>query len=171
MNIRNIIGNTLSKLYIRLEESAVIMVVQKAFDYFTKVSAKFTGNVDFTDATVTGIGAEYYYFKALIEQTGVNDPTFVVVFENTFPSPSQFSLTYSDVGSYVLTNDIYNFSEASVTASIIIQHPLGTYPENAATIRLDDNARIHSFNSSLNLANGILKPALVEIKYYPSLAS
>lgn len=52
MNIRQLIGGTLSKLYIKAEELILINTLQKVFDYFTKSYAKFTGTVDLTDANV-----------------------------------------------------------------------------------------------------------------------
>lgn len=87
MNIRSILGNTLSKLYIKAEELYIMNTLQKVFDYFTKNQATFTGNVDFTNATVAGLasGSSYKVYAALLTQTGTSAPTAVIL-ENTLPS-------------------------------------------------------------------------------------
>lgn len=73
-------------------------------DHTLKGDITFTGEVNFTDATVTGLAGgdsrPYKVYTALLTQSGTSAPTAVIL-ENTFPSAIVWA--FSSAGSYVGT--------------------------------------------------------------------
>jgi len=165
MNIRSIIGNTLSKLYIRTEELAFANVLQKVFDYFTKVSAVFTGTVDFTNATVTG-ASSYKVYSALLSQSGLDSAPTAVVLENTL---GDIVFTYQDAGRYSIIFDTGEFTilKTSININYVNTSGDGEFRAFVMCGREDDQTlRLRTYDASLTLGNSLLSNHFIEIRVY-----
>ena len=116
----------------------------------------FSDEVDFSGATVTGIGSRSYkVYTALITQVGEDAPT-VVVLENTFPSAIVWSKTSGDRYLGTLAGA---FTANKTWVNVAILTNAGSIPLEAARIS-DDAVRIEMSTG------GLLTSTPIEIRVY-----
>lgn len=168
MNIRQLIGGTLSKLYIKAEELVLINTLQKVFDYFTKSYAKFTGTVDFTDANVVGLSGgdsrPYKVYIALLTQSGTNAPS-VTVLENT--TKYEFTYAYLTPGVYNVIPSEEDLDSQKIWLNINLANDLNDVLTSTARLFVYDNTalRLHTFDNGV-ASDELLGNAAIEIRVY-----
>ena len=108
--------------------------------------------------SLTGGGASYDVYTALISQADTDDPVPIVL-ENTFGGSITWS--YDDTGSYIGT--LTGAFTADKTA-IIFNTPLGFTAAYRSSV---NTVTILTYDDSFTLANDMLNNTFIEVRVYP----
>ena len=139
-------------------------ILQKVFDYFTKNQATFSGTVDFTNATVTGLAGgdprPYKVYTALLFQYGSDAPVATVL-----------ESTLSDAVSWVRTGaGVYNIGgNTEISRGVLVSHRSLNFSTNVEVgyILSFNGAELYTQRlDNLNYSDNLLDSTLIEIRVY-----